>query len=172
MKHLCIVLIRIYQWAVAPVKRWFSGGRGSCRYDPSCSQFAIRALQMHGFFKGSSLASFRILRCHPWGGYGLDPVPSQIPWKHILGFALPPDAWRAHARTTNGAVLVNRKGRLVAEGKTPAEALNTAQQGCRDFDQGTLYSAHPCDRETEEACSFHSVKVDTGEPSASVTACC
>ncbi|MEZ5326691.1 MAG: membrane protein insertion efficiency factor YidD [Verrucomicrobiales bacterium] len=160
MKHLCILLIRIYQWAVAPIKRWFSGGKGSCRYDPSCSQFAIRALEIHGFFKGSSLATLRILRCHPWGGYGLDRVPSRIPWRHILGFALTPDAWRAHARTTGGTVLVNLRGRFVAEGKTPEEALNSAQQGSRDFDQGAMYTSRHCDPDTKEVLDGHSVAIE------------
>ncbi|MGN6499274.1 MAG: membrane protein insertion efficiency factor YidD, partial [Tsuneonella sp.] len=47
----------------------------SCRYAPSCSQYAIDALQKHGAIKGGWLAVKRILRCHPWGGHGYDPVP-------------------------------------------------------------------------------------------------
>ena len=47
----------------------------SCRYTPTCSQYAIEALRKHGPFKGSWLAVRRILRCHPWGGHGYDPVP-------------------------------------------------------------------------------------------------
>ena len=47
----------------------------SCRYTPTCSQYAIEALRKHGPFKGSWLAVRRILLCHPWGGHGYDPVP-------------------------------------------------------------------------------------------------
>lgn len=47
----------------------------SCRYQPSCSAYAIGALRKYGAVKGSWLALKRLLRCHPWGGSGFDPVP-------------------------------------------------------------------------------------------------
>ena len=47
----------------------------SCRYDPSCSAYAITALRRYGALKGGWLAMRRIARCHPWGGFGPDPVP-------------------------------------------------------------------------------------------------
>jgi len=47
----------------------------SCRYQPSCSAYAITALQRYGAAKGGWLALKRIMRCHPWGGKGFDPVP-------------------------------------------------------------------------------------------------
>jgi hypothetical protein len=47
----------------------------SCRYQPSCSAYAITALQRYGALRGSWLAAKRLLRCHPWGGSGPDPVP-------------------------------------------------------------------------------------------------
>ncbi|MBB4616759.1 hypothetical protein GGQ96_000865 [Sphingomonas abaci] len=47
----------------------------SCRYDPSCSAYAITALRRYGALKGGWLAARRIARCHPWGGFGPDPVP-------------------------------------------------------------------------------------------------
>jgi len=47
----------------------------SCRYDPSCSSYAIAALRRYGALKGGWLAAKRIARCHPWGGFGYDPVP-------------------------------------------------------------------------------------------------
>ena len=50
----------------------------SCRYSPSCSQYAIEALRKHGPFKGLWLATYRILRCAPWGGWGYDPVPDKF----------------------------------------------------------------------------------------------
>jgi putative membrane protein insertion efficiency factor len=62
-------LIRCYQIAISPML----GPR--CRYIPTCSQYAIEALQMHGAAKGTWLSTKRICRCHPWGGSGYDPVP-------------------------------------------------------------------------------------------------
>ncbi|WP_150290519.1 membrane protein insertion efficiency factor YidD [Sphingobium estronivorans] len=47
----------------------------SCRYAPSCSEYAIQAIRKYGAVKGSWLASKRLMRCHPWGGSGYDPVP-------------------------------------------------------------------------------------------------
>jgi putative membrane protein insertion efficiency factor len=47
----------------------------NCRFQPSCSEYAIEALRRHGVFRGSWLAAKRIGRCHPWGGSGYDPVP-------------------------------------------------------------------------------------------------
>ncbi|AUW59391.1 membrane protein insertion efficiency factor YidD [Sphingobium sp. SCG-1] len=47
----------------------------SCRYAPSCSEYAIEALGKYGAIKGSWLATKRLMRCHPWGGSGYDPVP-------------------------------------------------------------------------------------------------
>ena len=47
----------------------------TCRYQPSCSQYAIEALTKYGAIKGGWLATKRIMRCHPWGGHGHDPVP-------------------------------------------------------------------------------------------------
>ncbi|MFM1878289.1 MAG: hypothetical protein RLZZ241_1155 [Bacteroidota bacterium] len=62
-------LIRLYQRYISPLTP------PSCRYVPTCSHYAIEALQKHGAFKGSWLAIKRILSCNPWGGSGHDPVP-------------------------------------------------------------------------------------------------
>lgn len=51
----------------------------NCRYQPSCSAYALEALARHGGIKGSYLAVRRILRCHPWGSQGYDPVPGADP---------------------------------------------------------------------------------------------
>jgi putative membrane protein insertion efficiency factor len=70
MKTIAIALIRVYQWCISP----FIGD--VCRFSPSCSHYAVKALQKHGFFYGSWLAIKRIVRCNPWcGGCGDDPVP-------------------------------------------------------------------------------------------------
>ncbi|TGY04035.1 membrane protein insertion efficiency factor YidD [uncultured Muribaculum sp.] len=66
---LLILPIRFYQGAISP------HFPPSCRYSPTCSQYAVEALRKHGPIKGLWLAVRRILRCHPWGGSGYDPVP-------------------------------------------------------------------------------------------------
>ena len=63
-------LIRAYQLLIIPVLP-----AGGCRFHPSCSTYAIDAIGGHGPIKGVWLALKRILRCHPWGEAGLDPVP-------------------------------------------------------------------------------------------------
>ena len=52
----------------------------SCRYTPTCSTYAMESIKLHGPFKGLYLACKRILRCHPWGGHGYDPVPEKFHW--------------------------------------------------------------------------------------------
>lgn len=69
MKHVFIAIVRFYQLAISP---YFPP---RCRYQPTCSAYAIEALQKHGAWTGGWLALKRIGRCHPWGGDGFDPVP-------------------------------------------------------------------------------------------------
>ncbi|MBR5105224.1 MAG: membrane protein insertion efficiency factor YidD [Alistipes sp.] len=64
-----IGLIRFYQKFISPLKP------PSCRFTPTCSQYAIEAIRKYGPIKGCWLAAKRIGRCHPWGGSGYDPVP-------------------------------------------------------------------------------------------------
>ncbi len=70
MKKILIFLIHTYQWTISPV---FS--HGACRFTPTCSQYAIEAIEVHGALKGSWLALLRILRCNPLFKGGYDPVP-------------------------------------------------------------------------------------------------
>lgn len=70
IKRAMIFLIRTYQLTISPR---FS--HGSCRYRPTCSQYAIEAIEIHGIFKGTLLAVRRILRCNPFFKGGWDPVP-------------------------------------------------------------------------------------------------
>ena len=69
LKKMMILMIRFYQKCLSPLMP------NVCRYSPSCSQYFIEALQIHGVLRGSLLGIKRILRCHPWGGNGYDPVP-------------------------------------------------------------------------------------------------
>jgi len=62
-------LVRGYQLLISPIMP------GTCRYQPTCSGYAMEAIDRHGAFKGGWLALRRISRCHPWGGWGYDPVP-------------------------------------------------------------------------------------------------
>ena len=69
VKHLLILIAR--GWQLGPSRIL----PPSCRYAPSCSQYAIEALGKYGAIKGGWLALKRIVRCNPWGGHGHDPVP-------------------------------------------------------------------------------------------------
>jgi len=67
--------MRAYQLLISPVLP------PSCRYLPTCSDYAIEALAQHGPLRGSGLTVRRLARCHPWGGSGYDPVPAPPPAK-------------------------------------------------------------------------------------------
>ncbi|NLO81077.1 MAG: membrane protein insertion efficiency factor YidD [Xanthomonadaceae bacterium] len=69
MNRILIGLIRCYQWTISPLLG------PCCRFYPSCSQYAIEAVRLHGSLRGSYLALRRLLRCHPWHPGGVDPVP-------------------------------------------------------------------------------------------------
>lgn len=69
LTRLLILPIRFYQRYISPMLP------PACRFTPTCSQYAVEALQKYGPVKGLYLAIRRILRCHPWGGSGYDPVP-------------------------------------------------------------------------------------------------
>ncbi len=70
MKRFILFCIRLYQKYVSPLK-----GKPTCIYTPTCSQYAMEAVEKYGFLKGSFLAVKRILRCHPFAKGGYDPVP-------------------------------------------------------------------------------------------------
>lgn len=63
--------VRAYRLVASP---WVGNG---CRFHPTCSAYAMEALEKHGALKGSWLAAWRILRCNPWGGSGIDNVPDR-----------------------------------------------------------------------------------------------
>lgn len=68
--------VRGYQLAVSPALHALGGPGCGCRFTPTCSHYAAEALATHGALRGSALAARRLLRCHPWGPHGADPVPA------------------------------------------------------------------------------------------------
>jgi len=73
LKKILILFVRLYQVTLSPFL-----GANKCRYQPTCSHYAIEALEIWGPFKGTYLAAKRILRCHPWSKHPImDPVPSK-----------------------------------------------------------------------------------------------
>jgi putative membrane protein insertion efficiency factor len=73
MKHLLIALLKAYRLVISPLYG------NVCRYYPSCSAYALQAVQTHGAARGSWLAGRRLLSCHPWARGGYDPVPGTDP---------------------------------------------------------------------------------------------
>lgn len=69
VRSAVILPIRFYQLFISPLTP------PSCRFVPTCSQYAVEAIRRHGVVRGGWLAVKRLLRCHPWGGSGYDPVP-------------------------------------------------------------------------------------------------
>ena len=70
MKRVLLALIRFYQKYISPMKRG-----GTCKYIPTCSEYARQAIEKHGALKGTVLAVWRLLRCNPFSQGGIDPVP-------------------------------------------------------------------------------------------------
>lgn len=71
LAHILALPVRAYRLIFSP---WVGH---NCRFQPTCSQYALEALEQHGAIKGGWLAFRRILRCHPWGRCGYDPVPER-----------------------------------------------------------------------------------------------
>lgn len=74
ISFLLLLPIYFYRMAISPLLP------PSCRFTPTCSRYAIDAIKMHGPLKGLYLACRRLLRCHPWGESGYDPVPQDFHW--------------------------------------------------------------------------------------------
>lgn len=73
-RWLLLAPIYVYQRCISPLTP------PSCRFTPTCSAYAVEAIKRHGALRGFYLAVRRILRCHPWGGSGYDPVPDEFHW--------------------------------------------------------------------------------------------
>lgn len=76
MRWVLVTLLRGYRTFISPLYGQV------CRYHPSCSAYALEAVQVHGSIKGSWLAVRRLARCHPWAAGGFDPVPPAHPQLH------------------------------------------------------------------------------------------
>jgi hypothetical protein len=72
-RQTLIALVRAYRLLLKP---WLGN---ACRFEPTCSAYAIEALQRHGAMRGAALGGWRLLRCQPWCNGGCDPVPEQFP---------------------------------------------------------------------------------------------
>ena len=79
--RLVVLALRGYQRYISPMTP------PTCRYYPSCSQYAVIAVQRHGLFRGVALASWRLLRCNPWSAGGVDDVPERAPRAHVHAHA-------------------------------------------------------------------------------------
>ena len=71
MKYVLIALLKAYRFAISPLYGQV------CRYHPTCSAYALEAVQSHGALRGTWLAMRRVARCHPWAAGGFDPVPAR-----------------------------------------------------------------------------------------------
>jgi putative membrane protein insertion efficiency factor len=78
LSAVLILPVKFYQLAISPLLPM------SCRHVPSCSQYTIEALNVHGPLKGLYLGIHRILRCNPWGTSGFDPVPPKDNWRRKM----------------------------------------------------------------------------------------
>lgn len=72
MKNILILLVKFYRKILSPLKA------PCCKYYPTCSEYALQAINMHGAVKGTLLAVWRVLRCNPWSIGGVDPVPERF----------------------------------------------------------------------------------------------
>jgi putative membrane protein insertion efficiency factor len=85
-RNACVVVLRAYRAVVSPLYG------DVCRYHPSCSRYALEAIQQHGVVRGVALGTWRIGRCNPWSAGGVDDVPRPRRQKHSLtafGFVIP-----------------------------------------------------------------------------------
>jgi hypothetical protein len=75
LKAALLALLRAYRYLLSP---WIGG---SCRYWPTCSEYASEAIETHGAARGAYMAVGRLARCHPYGAGGVDPVPAKFRWR-------------------------------------------------------------------------------------------
>src|SRR6187401_1947962 len=102
-RNICVGILRGYRAVISPLYG------DVCRYYPSCSAYALQAIQRHGVVKGIILGSIRIARCHPWAAGGVDDVPARRERTKSNGMPVP-----AYVQTRFGFVIAARNTRLQA----------------------------------------------------------
>lgn len=80
MRAIVRILIRGYQRIVSPALSFLGGPQSGCRFSPTCSEYFLQAVEIHGLLRGGFLGVKRLLRCQPWGDRGHDPVPATAPF--------------------------------------------------------------------------------------------
>lgn len=111
LRAVLIGLIRFYRKGISP---WTPA---ACRFQPTCSAYALEAVERYGALKGGGLAVRRLLRCHPWGGSGFDPVPATgSPAQRVGGSDGP------CTRSTSPAEASDRRMERGWDGRTTSEA--------------------------------------------------
>lgn len=157
MKQCVIIVLKFYRVFISPAKRILTLGHGVCRYHPTCSQYAIEAVTRFGVLDGLSLTISRLLRCHPWGGCGCDPVPTKSmiedeKWMLRAIKEAKKGLGKTHPNPAVGAVIV-LNGILIgagyhrAAGKPHAEpeAINDALKNHHSLKGATIYvTLEPC----------------------------
>lgn len=103
MSSILIAPIRLYQRYISP------GLPARCRYYPTCSEYAVEAVKVHGPTKGFLLATWRIMRCNPWTRGGVDHVPEKGEWKSPEW--VPPEDWAGHDIEKDITLKTRRGGR-------------------------------------------------------------
>ena len=88
MRSLVRLGVKTYQRTLSPLLSCLAGPAGGCRFDPTCSDYFLQAVEKHGVWRGGWLGLKRIGRCHPWGGQGHDPVPERIGQNGPIGPAV------------------------------------------------------------------------------------
>jgi putative membrane protein insertion efficiency factor len=88
IQQTLILAVRVYRGTLSPAQTFLFGSTEGCRFTPTCSQYAMEAIQQHGAAAGSVLAAKRLCRCHPWGGGGHDPVPEAETPAAVVGHSI------------------------------------------------------------------------------------
>lgn len=107
MKKILLLLVNLYRKKISPLKK------PCCKYYPTCSAYALDALEKHGALKGTALAVWRILRCNPWSLGGVDEVPDKFSFytlskRYGKGRTVPPDSTVPY-ETANIELLKNKQ---------------------------------------------------------------
>lgn len=71
------IVFKVYRYLISGFIHLLSGPGFGCRFFPTCSEYAVEALEVHGWLRGTALVVRRVFACHPWGRHGFDPVPSK-----------------------------------------------------------------------------------------------